>query len=83
MNYIKKLTKAREASSLLFLIALFIIVGCINTNFLAPSSIAACFNDSVVFTLLAVGMYMQRRAYTELPKKSRRILNGWCRSMKT
>ena len=56
MNYIKKLTKAREASSLLFLIALFIIVGCINTNFLAPSSIAACFNDSVVFTLLAVGM---------------------------
>lgn len=56
MNYIKKLTKAREASSLLFLIVLFIIVGCINTNFLAPSSIAACFNDSVVFTLLAVGM---------------------------
>ena len=56
MNYIKKLTKARETSSLLFLIALFAIVGCINTNFLVPSSIAACFNDSVVFTLLAVGM---------------------------
>lgn len=56
MNYIKKLTKAREASSLLFLIVLFAIVGCINIEFLAPSSIVACFNDSVVFTLLAVGM---------------------------
>ena len=56
MKYIKKLTKAREFSSLLFLIVLFAIVGCININFLAPSSIAACFNDSVVFTLLAVGM---------------------------
>lgn len=56
MNYIKKLTKAREASSLLFLIILFAIVGCINIDFLAPSSVVACFNDSVVFTLLAVGM---------------------------
>lgn len=56
MNCIKKIAKAREASSLLFLIILFAIVGCINISFLAPSSIAACFNDSVVFTLLAVGM---------------------------
>ena len=56
MNTIKKLTKAREASSLLFLVILFAIVGCINSDFLAPSSIMACFNDSVVFTLLAVGM---------------------------
>ena len=56
MNTIKKLTKAREASSLLFLIGLFAIVGCINSDFLAPASIMACFNDSVVFTLLAVGM---------------------------
>lgn len=56
MKYIKKLTKAREFSSLLFLIILFAIVGCINSSFLTPSSIAACFNDSVVFTLLAVGM---------------------------
>ncbi len=56
MNYIKKLTKAREASSLFFLIFLFVIVGCINTSFLTASNIVACFNDSVVFTLLAVGM---------------------------
>ncbi len=56
MTTIKKLTKAREASSLLFLVVLFAIVGCINKDFLAPSSIMACFNDSVVFTLLAVGM---------------------------
>ena len=56
MTFIKKLTKAREFSSLLFLVLLFAIVGCINIDFLAPSSIVACFNDSVVFTLLAVGM---------------------------
>lgn len=56
MTFIKKFTKAREFSSLLFLVLLFVIVGCINIDFLAPSSIVACFNDSVVFTLLAVGM---------------------------
>lgn len=56
MTFIKKLTKAREFSSMLFLILLFAIVGCINIDFLAPASIVACFNDSVVFTLLAVGM---------------------------
>jgi len=56
MTLIKKLTKTREASSLLFLIVLFLIVGFINSEFLTASNILACFNDSVVFTLLAVGM---------------------------
>lgn len=56
MNFIKRFTKAREASSLLFLIVLFLIVGCINSDFLTVNSLVACFNDSVVFTLLAVGM---------------------------
>lgn len=56
MTFIKKLTKVREMSSLLFLIVLFIIVGIINSDFLTAKNIIACFNDSVVFTLLAVGM---------------------------
>lgn len=56
MTFIKRLTKAREASSFLFLVILFIIVGFINFDFLTARNILACFNDSVVFTLLAVGM---------------------------
>lgn len=56
MTFIKKLTKAREASSFLFLILLFLLVGCINSDFLTANNLIACFNDSVVFTLLAVGM---------------------------
>lgn len=56
MTFIKKLTKAREASSFLFLILLFLFVGCINSDFLTANNLIACFNDSVVFTLLAVGM---------------------------
>ena len=31
------------------------IVGCVNPDFWQPTSILNCFNDSVVFTLLAVG----------------------------
>lgn len=42
-------------SSFLFLAALIFIVGCVNPSFWQPTSILNCFNDSVVFTLLAVG----------------------------
>ncbi len=56
MNTVKKVFKAREISSFLFLIALFLIVGMINPSFLSASSISACFNTSVVYTLVAVGM---------------------------
>ena len=42
-------------SSFLFLAALIFIVGCVNPDFWQPTSILNCFNDSVVFTLLAVG----------------------------
>ena len=56
MNIIKKIFKVREMSSFLFLIVLFLLVGCINNSFLAPTSLLNCFNDSVVFTLLAVGI---------------------------
>ncbi|MDO4429250.1 MAG: ABC transporter permease [Atopobiaceae bacterium] len=56
MQIVRKLLHARGLTSLLFLIALFVIVGIINPSFLSPSSIAACFNTSVVYTLVAVGM---------------------------
>ena len=52
----KKLLKARGLSSLVFLVALFVIVGAINPAFLSSSNISACFNTSVVYTLVAVGM---------------------------
>lgn len=55
-NLFKKLGQARWLSSLLFLIVLFIITGLVNPNFFSYSNIVACFNSSVVFMLLAVGI---------------------------
>lgn len=52
----KKILKAREISSFLFLIALFLIVGIINPSFLTADNIIACFNDSVVYIIVSVGM---------------------------
>lgn len=52
----KKILKAREASSFLFLIALFLLVGIINPNFLTAGNIIACFNDSVVYIIVSMGM---------------------------
>lgn len=52
----KKILRAREMSSFLFLAALFLIVGLINPGFLTPGNIVACFNESVVYILIAVGM---------------------------
>ena len=56
MNAVKKFVKAREFTSFLFLVALFLIVGIINPKFLTLDNISACFNSSVVYTLIAVGM---------------------------
>lgn len=56
MNAIKKVLKAREMTSVIFLVALFLVVGLINPDFLAGDKIAACFNTSVVYILIAVGM---------------------------
>lgn len=52
----KKFLKSSEIGSLLFLIGLIIIVGLINPDFLKQTSLFNCFNDSVVFTLLSVGI---------------------------
>lgn len=56
MSTVKKVFKVREVSSFLFLTVLFLIVGLINPKFLTGSNISACFNTSVVYTLVAVGM---------------------------
>ncbi len=56
MTAIKRLLKVRELSSLLFLIALFVIVSIINPSFASSENISACFNSSVVYMLVAVGM---------------------------
>lgn len=55
MNNVKNILKSREASSFLFLAALLFAVGLVNTSFWKPVTLLNCFNDSVVFTLLAVG----------------------------
>ena len=56
MSTVKKVLKARELSSFLFLVALFIIVSLINPSFASSANISACFNSAVVYILIAVGM---------------------------
>ena len=56
MSAVKKFFKAREFTSFLFLAGLFLIVGVINPAFLTLDNVSACFNSSVVYTLIAVGM---------------------------
>lgn len=52
----KKILKSREITSFLFLIALFLIVGIMNPGFLTADNIVACFNESVVYIIISVGM---------------------------
>lgn len=57
MSAAKKVLKAREMTALLFLVLLFILVGIRAPAFLADSkNVANCFNDSVVYILIAVAM---------------------------
>lgn len=56
MDKLKQILQIRELTSVIFLVLLFAIVGFINPLFLDPSNIAACFNSSVVYTLVALGM---------------------------
>ena len=50
MEKIKKALKARELSSLLCLVAMFLLVGVVNPSFLKPQNILLCFNGSIVCT---------------------------------
>lgn len=56
MNKIKQIFKVREMTSLVFMIAIFGIVGIINTNFLNLKNILLILNGSVVPTILALGI---------------------------
>ena len=56
MTRMKSVLKDRETTSFIFLAALFLLVGVINPSFLTVGNISACFNTSVVYTLVAVGV---------------------------
>jgi AI-2 transport system permease protein len=46
----------REATSIIFLIALFLGVGAVNPSFLKPDNLLLCLNSGVVYTVVAIGM---------------------------
>lgn len=52
----KTMGKLRWTSSLVFLVALFLIIGTINRSFLTAESLISCLNNSVVYIFLAVGI---------------------------
>lgn len=56
MNSIKKITKRREFSSIIFLISLYAIVGMVNPTFLKADNIMLCLNGATVYTICAIGM---------------------------
>lgn len=56
MNAVKKVLKAREITSFLCLIAMFLLVGVINPDFLKVQNIFLCFNGSITYILISIGM---------------------------
>ena len=52
----KKIVKAREFSSFIFLIALFAIVGIINPAFLSADNIIACFKCCLYYHIRRNGI---------------------------
>ncbi|WP_281532115.1 ABC transporter permease [Anaerocolumna aminovalerica] len=56
MKLVNRIFKAREISSLAFLIAMFLIVGAVNPAFLQTKNLFLTFNGSVVYILMAVGI---------------------------
>lgn len=53
---LKRLLHSREITAFGFIIAMFLGVGLINPAFLSPANIWLCFNGSVVYTVVAVGI---------------------------
>lgn len=53
---LKKLLHSREITAVAFIIMMFLGVGAINPAFLSPANIWLCFNSSVVYTVVAVGI---------------------------
>lgn len=56
MDFIKRMTKRREFSSIIFLFALYSIVGIINPSFLKLNNIMLSLNGAAVYTICAIGM---------------------------
>ena len=56
MDFIKKITKRKEFSSIIFLFALYLIVGIVNPKFLQLSNIMLCLNGATVYTICTIGM---------------------------
>lgn len=56
MQKLKSITKKREFRTFLFLIALFVIVGLINSEFLSLSNILSSLKSSLLYIVLAVGL---------------------------
>jgi AI-2 transport system permease protein len=53
---LKKLQHSREITSVGFIILMFLGVGIINPSFLTVDNILLCFNSSVVYTVMAIGI---------------------------
>lgn len=53
---LKKLLHSRETTAFAFIVLMFLGVGAINPNFLSAANIWLCFNSSVVYTIVAVGI---------------------------
>ncbi len=56
MNAVKRVLKSREVTTLLFLVALFLVVSLINPDFLLGGNYFKCFNSSIVYVVMSVGM---------------------------
>lgn len=53
---LKKFLKSRELTSIVFILALFLGVGVVNPAFLSGRNVMLCFNGSVVYTIMAMGI---------------------------
>lgn len=56
MKILKNIFKAREISSLIFLIVIFLLVGLVNPTFLQFKNLVLILNGSIVYVLLAIGI---------------------------
>lgn len=53
---VRVITQTRELFTVAFMIVLFLGTGIVNPNFLAVDNILLCFNGSVIYILLAIGV---------------------------
>lgn len=56
MELIKKISKRRELSSIVFLFALYAVTQLVNPTFLRAENIMLCLNGATVYTICAIGM---------------------------